>query len=69
MNADGTFAPFGNATFRFTGSVTFALTITFGGRFTAPGAAAGTLTLRASVTAPGNYECGPITDSWTATRT
>jgi hypothetical protein len=67
--ADGTFAPFTNVTTTLTGSVTARLTFTFGGRFTGPGAATGTLALRASVTAPGAYECGPISDSWTATHT
>ena len=64
--ADGTFAPFTNVTTTLTGPVTARLTLTFVGRFTGPGAATGTLVLRASVTAPGVYECGPITDTWTA---
>src|SRR5439155_15970113 len=63
--ADGTFAPFTNTT--FSGA---AVTVTFAGRFTGPGATSGTIELRASVPQAGTtYTCGPLTDSWTATRT
>jgi hypothetical protein len=58
---------FNNVHFTLSGTVVGTLTITLGGRFTGPGSAAGTLTLQASLTSPGSFECGPVSDTWTAT--
>ena len=67
IHADGTFTPLTNVTLTISGSVTGRLTFSFGGRFTGPGSATGTLVLQASITSPSAFECGPISDTWTAT--
>jgi hypothetical protein len=69
IHPDGSFTPLTNVTVTLSGAVSGRLTFTFTGRFTGPGAATGTLALQASVTSPSPYECGPTSDTWTATRT
>ena len=69
LQADGTFAGLTNVTVNFSGATAGKLNFSFTGRMIGPGQAAGTLELRASVTQAGvAYECGPISDTWTATR-
>ena len=63
---DGSFPEFKDNPFMLTGSMTGILTVSVGGRFGAPGAAAGTMTLQASITAPAGYQCGPVSDYWSA---